>query len=63
MKPDIAERLKQLRCASERNLIMEAVAWIRKCEATIERQSSTIEALKDKVVDLELARADVGSAS
>lgn len=41
-----AEKLEQLRCASQRDVILNAVAEMRAGEATIVRQAARIEALE-----------------
>ena len=46
MALDTAEKLKQLRCASQRDIILDAVAERRANEAKIERQAARIEALE-----------------
>lgn len=46
MIPDTAEKLKQLRCASQRDIILDAVAEMRASEATIARQAARLEALE-----------------
>lgn len=45
MIPDTAEKLKNLHCASQRDIILDAVAEMRANEATIARQAARIEAL------------------
>lgn len=42
---DTAEKLKQLRCASQRDIILDAVAEMRANEAVIARQAARIDAL------------------
>lgn len=46
MISDTAEKLKQLRCASQRDIILDAVAEMRANEAVIARQAARIEALE-----------------